>query len=180
MRNTRRATIVALDDDINSQNKEVVAHSGLSLRLDTTPPHNKSASSSRQVFRSLRTEVSGHRLTFASILQSERWSNIAKLKTRGFVGNQIAKLVAGHSQALCYRVKNAAIVALVKHGAASLLSLEPSSRGPIIGLAFVGGGRLHVKPAGLDPQATRALQAQFAATLRNGRYFSGETRDENL
>ena len=92
----------------------------------------------------------------------------------------MAKLVTGHSQALCYQVKNAAISALVRHGAASLLSLESSNRGPIVGLAFVGGGRLHVKPTCLDTRARLNLQTQFTAALRSGSYFSGEACYESL
>jgi hypothetical protein len=102
------------------------------------------------------------------------------LKTRGFVGNRIAKLVTDHSQVLCYQVKNAAISALLKHGAASLLSLEPSNHGPILGLAFVGGGRLHAKPAFLDNQAQIRLRDQFASALRSGRYLFGEASNESL
>jgi hypothetical protein len=119
-------------------------------------------------------------VTFATILQSARWPNITRLKHRGFLGNRIAKLVSGHSQSLCYQVKNAAISALVKNRAASLLSLEPSSRGPIVGLAFVGGGRLHAKPDSLDSHVRLALQTQFAKALESGRYFSGEPRDEKF
>ena len=76
--------------------------------------------------------------TFDSILQAVRQSNIQRLKNRAFAVNRLAKLVAGPSRSVCYRVKDEAINALVKHGAAFLHSLEPSSCGPTLGIAFAG------------------------------------------
>ena len=104
-------------------------------------------------------------LTFIEILQAARPSNIARLKNRGFSGNRLAKLVTGHSRSLCYQVKDAAINALVKHGAASLLSLAASDHGATLGIAFLGGGKLHIKPSCLDAKTQGALREQLLAAL---------------
>ena len=67
---------------------------------------------------------------------------------------------------MCYQVKDRAIDALLKHGAASLHSLELADSGLILGVEFVGGGRLHVRPGCLGPNARGKFQAQFSATLQ--------------
>ncbi len=179
MTDTLRATTVLSGGEPASRTEAALTNTA-PPSSGTRPPYNRAAPSKRQVRPASRSKTSSRRAAFAAILKSEQWSNMIRLKNRGFVGNRIAKLVTGHSQALCYQVKNAAISALVKHGGASLLSLEPSSHGPIVGLAFVGGGRLHAKPACLDTHARFTLQNQFAAALQNGNYFSGEARDEGF
>jgi len=80
-----------------------------------------------------------------------------------FLANRLAKIVTGVSRAN-YRIKDEAINALVRHGAASLDSLENLPHGPTIGLAFVDGG-LHILPSHLDSLARRLLHQQFAAAL---------------
>ena len=179
MRNTRRVTTVLADGDAFRTNVAVTDVDS-DLSPSANPHHNKSVSATCQRPVTSRSRTYPQRTTFVTILQSERVANMSRLKTRGFVGNRIAKLVTDHSQALCYQVKNAAISALLKHGAASLLSLEPSSRGPVVGLVFAGGGRLHVKPASLDNHAQIKLQVQFASALRSGRYLFGEASNESL
>jgi hypothetical protein len=179
MRNTRRATTVLSEGDPAARAERTATNSTTHCSPTPRPPNNTSASPGRQARVAPYSRKDGQR-TFAAILKSERWRNMIRLKNRSFAGNRIAKLVSGHSQTLCYQAKNAAVSALVKHGAASLLSLEPSSRGPILGLAFVGGGRLHVKPTCLDAHTLHTLQAQFAAALRSGAYFSAEVSDGRL
>jgi len=180
MSNTLRATTISLDGDPTSPAEANVIHPVANSCPDTTPHHNKSASLTRQGRYALHSHKRRPQQTFAAILQSVLQCNVVRLKNRGFVGNRIAKLVTGHSQRLCYQVKNAAISALVKHGAASLLSLEPSNSGPILGLTFVGGGRLHTKANCQETHACLIIQDQFAATLRSGSYFPAGGRGESL
>jgi hypothetical protein len=176
MRNTLRATTGLVDGDTSSRTKEALLDPATHRFPCAEPTHNKAGSPPRQVRITLRRKSCDHRVTFAAILQSEQGANIVRLKNRVFVSNKIAKLLTGRSQALCYQVKNAAVSALVEHGAASLLSLEPSNRGPVLGLAFVGGGRLHVRPMCLDTQTQITIQAKFATAVQSGSYFSGDRR----
>lgn len=177
MRSTLRVATSLLEGD-PARTEATTPNTNTTIHFSCTrPPHPKTISPSRQAPRPASTKTIGSKATFNTIVQSERPSNIKRLKDRGFVGNRIAKLVTGRSQALCYQIKNDAISALVKHGAASLISLEPSNHGPVVGLAFVGGGRLHVKPASLSNDTRHVLQGQFANALHSGKYFAGATHE---
>jgi len=107
------------------------------------------------------------RTRFASILRSVRRSNIQRLKNRAFLANRLAKIAVGTSRAKCYQLKDEAINALVRHGAAFLHSVECLPYGPTLGLAFVDGGRLHIPSSRLDLLAQRVVQHQLAATFRD-------------
>jgi len=103
--------------------------------------------------------------TFAAILKNARSLNIRRLKDRAFLANRLAKIAVGTSRTTCYRLKDEAVNALVRHGAACLHSVDGLPYGPTIGLAFINGGRLHIPPSQLDAPARRFLQQQFAAAL---------------
>jgi hypothetical protein len=167
MRNARRATTVSIDD------AAVRSEGTIGPKFPIFSPRSKPPIYRSDLPKSQGFDRSGpgrceRRPTFASIVSRARLSNIVRLKDRAFAGNRTAKLVSGASQSLCYGVKNRAISALLKHRAASLHSLEVSGSGPILGVEFIGGGRLHVKHGCLDGYAQGELQAQFTATLQSG------------
>jgi len=174
MRSTRRVTTNSSSGDFAVKTKALLANTA-TLSSGTRPQYVSTVSPNRQGPHITSIKTVRPRSTFKAILQSERQSNMNRLKNHGFVGNRIAELVAGRSQALCYRVKNDAISTLVRHGAASLLSLELSNRGPVVGIA--GGGRLHVMPTSLSDDIRLVLQSQFTAALHSGKYFSGAAHE---
>ncbi len=108
---------------------------------------------------------------FAAILKNVRSLNIRRLKDRAFLANRLAKIAVGASRATCYRLKDEAVNALVRQGAACLHSVDGLPYGPTIGLAFIDGGRLHIPPSQLDPAARRLVQQQFDAALCGGSPF---------
>jgi hypothetical protein len=101
------------------------------------------------------------KMTFDRILSAVQSENISRLKDRAFAANRLAKITAGTSRQICYRTKDKAINALLRYRAASLSALELSVREAEIGIAFVGGGRLHTKPSSLDSEARNVLQQQL-------------------
>jgi hypothetical protein len=116
-------------------------------------------------FVKAKTSASDKKASFTTVLTNVRSSNIQRLKDRAFLANRLAKIAVGASRTTCYRLKDAAVNALVRHGAASLHSISGLPYGPNIGLVFVDGGRLHIPPSHLDPSARRRVQQQFGAAL---------------
>jgi len=114
-----------------------------------------------------RANRSGRR-TFAAILSATRRGNISHLKDRAFVANRIAKVITGSSRRLCYQVKADAISALIRHGAASVYTVEVLVHGAELGVAFAGGGKLHAMPSRLDAKARLVLQQQLISALETG------------
>lgn len=176
MRNTRRAIAASTSGTVSSRSKD--ASEAVRFVAIKSEPSNLNP----EVINCQATRFPSQRRgpTFVAILQAVRQSNVQRLKNRAFAVNRLAKLVAGPSRSVCYKVKDEAINALVKHGAAFLHSLEPSSYGPTLGIAFAGGGRLHVKPSCLDREARRELQGQFAATLHSTSNIAWEIHNEQL
>ena len=119
----------------------------------------------------------GEPKTFKAILSAVRHNNISRLKDRAFVANRLAKVIAGSSRRLCYRIKDEAISALVRHGAASVYTVELLVHGAELGVAFAGGGKLHAVPSRLDAKARFVLQQQLLSAFETaGEPFgSGET-----
>jgi hypothetical protein len=165
MRNARRATTAFQDGADGPRTRGASTLTSARYSPESRPLKSKSAPIKNQAKGSHPSRRSRQRATFTAIIQSVRWSNIARLKNRGFSGNRLAKLVTGHSRSLCYQVKDAAINALVKHGAASLLSLAASDHGATLGIAFLGGGKLHIKPSCLDAKTQGALREQLLTAL---------------
>jgi hypothetical protein len=103
--------------------------------------------------------------TFEAILSTVRHKNISRLKDRAFVANRLAKVIVGPSRRLCYQIKDDAISALVRHGAAFVYTVEVLLHGAELGVAFAGGGKLHAVPSRLDVKARFMLQQQLISAL---------------
>lgn len=115
--------------------------------------------------------------TFEAILNATRRDNISRLKDRAFVANRLAKVIIGPARRLCYQIKDHAISALVRHGAASVYTVEVLVHGTELGVAFAGGGKLHAVPSRLDAKARFVLQQQLLSAFETGGdpFGSGET-----
>jgi hypothetical protein len=111
--------------------------------------------------------------TFAAILSAAQRDNVTRLKDRAFVANRVAKSISGISRRLCYQVKDKAISALVRCGAASVYTFEVLTHGVELGVAFAGGGKLHALPSRLDANARLVLQQQLLSAFELGDQPSG-------
>jgi hypothetical protein len=109
------------------------------------------------------------RMTFKEILAEARSANICRLKNHAFAANQVAKTAIGKSRKICYDLKSKTINALVRLHAASLCTIELSLEEPLIGVQFVGGGKLHTLPSNLDSEAREILQEQLIAAINHGK-----------
>jgi signal transduction histidine kinase len=108
-------------------------------------------------------------MTFREILADVRYANICRLKNHAFAANQVGKAAIGKSRRICYRLKSETINALVRLHAASLCTIELSLEEPLIGVQFVGGGKLHTLPSNLDSEAREILQEQLIAAINHGK-----------
>jgi hypothetical protein len=109
------------------------------------------------------------RMTFKETLADVRSANICRLKNHAFAANQVAKVAIGKSRRICYRRKSETINALVRLRAASLCTVELSLEEPLIGVQFVGGGKLHTLPSNLDSEAREILAEQLIAAINHGK-----------
>jgi hypothetical protein len=107
----------------------------------------------------------GSKRTFETILSAAWRDNINRLKDRAFLANRLAKVIVGPSRRLCYRIKDDAISTLVRHGAASVYTVEVLGHGAELGVAFAGGGKLHAVPFRLDATARFVLQQQLISAF---------------
>jgi hypothetical protein len=107
------------------------------------------------------------RRTFRTIVIASRDSNISALMDRAFGANRMAKNTTGRSQEAAYRAKSAAISQLLIKDAARVNWVQLSPE-PLIGVDFELGGRLHVKPALLCPEAQSAILRQIQQVCVRG------------
>jgi len=107
------------------------------------------------------------RPTFNELLLKALPVNVCRLKNRAFAANQVAKVTFGTSRQSCYERKSMAMNTLLKYGVAFLCTFEVSDHDALIGIEFAGGGKLHTKPASLDPEARNVLCAQLIAAINS-------------
>jgi hypothetical protein len=82
-------------------------------------------------------------------------------KHQAFTANRQAKVSQGQARESLYRIKHAAINALLVAGCAFVDSVDWSADDATIGVRFVGGGALHTKLSALDPLAFRIVRLQL-------------------
>jgi hypothetical protein len=82
-------------------------------------------------------------------------------KYQAFTANRRAHTSQGQVRESFYRIKDAAINALLIAGCAFVDGVDWSESDPIIGVRFVGGGALHTKLSALDLLAFRIVRLQL-------------------
>jgi hypothetical protein len=104
-------------------------------------------------------------MAFRDIIKAVQQRNVVRLKDRAFAANRLAKATTSQSRATCYRVKDAAINALLRHDSAFVDVVDLSSSEAIIGIRFAGGGKLHARVSCLDAHALDAVRRQLMGGL---------------
>ena len=89
-----------------------------------------------------------------------------QLKHQAFNSNRRAKAeFSERARAAFYRRKAAAINALLRLGCASVDEVDWRHDDPLIGVWFLGGGRLHIPMSMVDLQAFKEVRAQLNGHL---------------
>jgi hypothetical protein len=86
---------------------------------------------------------------------------MARLKSRAFAVNQLAKMSRNEARAGFYRAKAAAINAALESEYAFADDIDWSLSDPIFFVRYVDGGGLHTRLSCLDSAALRAVRRQL-------------------
>jgi hypothetical protein len=94
---------------------------------------------------------------------------VIRLKTLAFRANGQAKESRSDVRAALYRQKDSAMNTLLTSGFAWVvdeIDRVPHDPDPVLGVAFAGGGRLHIKVSCLDLTAFRVVRQQLNQTTK--------------
>jgi hypothetical protein len=121
-------------------------------------------------FRSQQWEVTATKrsveiMTLDDVAGPIRQSTLVKVKNRAFDANRRAKLSDHSRRDSVYREKDSAINYLLEAECAFVDSVDWSVPDPILGVTFVGGGRLHMKLSCLTSHALHSVRRQLEGRL---------------
>lgn len=102
---------------------------------------------------------------FSEIVNLARPGNVKQLKKRMWRASRLAKNTIGGARRRLYEIKHDSVSRLLTMDAARVNSFVTWPE-PLLGLDLEGGGRIHIRPAGLSLEAMEVVVQQLEKMVR--------------